>query len=288
MKWSVSFPQKLILFLQSVVPQESGKSLRRALASNLCRVNGKVERFASTQLRKGDVVELISSWKQVIATPRLEFKTLYEDDSILLVDKPAGWVCDPQSCGRTFGKDCFLVHRLDKDTTGVLAIAKSPKMRDHLMDQFATRLVEKKYLALADGIFNQKQGIRDTLLTKKKSYEGQTIWGSSTNGLQAITQWRVVAEGKLASLVLCSPLTGRTHQIRVHLAELGHPILIDRQYASHYRSPLFTKRVLLHAFHLRFQFEEKIIEARAPIPEDMKEALRFCGISDTIQKSIEP
>ena len=279
MKWLASASQKLILFLQNVsTTQESGKSLRRALASNLCRVNGKIERFGSTQLKKGDVVELASFWNRSLPLPRLEFKILYEDESLLLVDKPIGWVCDPENCTRTFGKDRFLGHRLDKDTTGVLAIVKSVKMRDCLIEQFAKRVVEKKYLALSDGIFKQKQGIQDTFLAKKRVYEGQTIWGSHFKGVQAVTPWSVVAEGTQASLVLCQPLTGRTHQLRVHLAELGHPILIDRQYAAQYRSPLFAKRVLLHAFHLKFRFEGKIIAATAPIPQDMKEALLFCGI----------
>jgi len=280
-KWLASSPQKLIVFLQSVGShQESGKSLRRALASNLCRVNGKIERFASTQLCKGDVVELVSSWKDVLLRPRLEFPTLYEDDFLLLVNKPVGWVCDPVNCMRTFGKDRFLVHRLDKETTGVLAIAKSSKARDCLMEQFAQRVVHKKYFALADGIFTLKQGIQDTRLAKKKSYEGQTIWGSSSFGQRAVTQWKVVAEGKLASLVLCQPQTGRTHQIRVHLAELGHPILIDRQYAAHYRSPMFAKRILLHAFHLKWEWEGKVMEVSAPMPQDMQEALLFCGIRE--------
>lgn len=279
MKWLASSPEKLILFLQNMsTTQESGKALRRALASNLCRVNGKIERFGSTQLKKGDVVELASCWKSSVAAPRLEFKVLYEDDSLLLVNKPMGWVCDPENCTRTFGKSRFLVHRLDKDTTGVLAIAKSSKVKDCLIEQFAKRAVEKKYLALADGIFKQKRGTQDTLLAKKRAYEGQTIWGSSSIGQHAVTEWAVAAEGKQASLVLCQPLTGRTHQIRVHLAELGHPILIDRQYAAHYRSSLFAKRVLLHALYLKFELEGEIIEAAAPVPQDMKEALLLCGI----------
>lgn len=261
--------------------QESGKSLRRALSSNLCRINGKIERFGSAQLHRGDRVELASFWK-TSPSPTLKFTTLYEDESLLLVDKPAGWICDPAHCSRTFGKDHFLVHRLDKDTTGVLAIARGAKMRDLLMEQFAKRAVLKKYLALADGIFRSKEGIRDTFLSKKKVYEGQTIWGSASSGQQAVTEWKVISEGTLASLVLCQPLTGRTHQIRVHLAELGHPILIDRQYAASYRSPLFAKRVLLHASSLQLDVDGKKIEARAPIPQDMKEALSFCGCHEPI------
>jgi 23S rRNA pseudouridine955/2504/2580 synthase/23S rRNA pseudouridine1911/1915/1917 synthase len=171
-----------------------------------------------------------------------------------------------------------IIHRLDKDTTGVLAIAKTPKVRDSLMEQFYERNVKKKYLALVDGIFLNKQGTRDTFLAKKKSYEGQTIWGSAPSGQQAVTQWKVIAEGNLASLVICQPFTGRTHQIRIHLSELGHPILIDRQYAANYRSPLFTKRVLLHALSLEFDLDGKTIKAQADLPQDFQQALVSVGI----------
>jgi RluA family pseudouridine synthase len=277
-KWIVPFPQRLIDFLSSMQETKiSGKSLRKALSSNLCRVNGGIERFASTQLRKGDRVELSPLWKKIKAP--LDLKILYEDESLLLVDKPAGWICDPIHCLRTLGKDRFLIHRLDKETTGVLAIAKSVKVRDQLMAQFASRKVEKKYLAIADGIFRKKDGVQDTLLSKKSSYEGQTIWGSGPRGLQAITEWSILSEGTLASLVLCKPLTGRTHQIRVHLAELGHPILIDRQYAANYRAPFFATRTLLHASFLQLDFDGKKIEALSPLPSDMKEALSCLGLS---------
>lgn len=281
MKWFVSSPQKLIAFLQSMMAQqESGKALRRALESNLCRINGKIERFGSTQLRQGDEVELASSWKTP-SSSALKFTTLYEDESMLLVDKPAGWICDDKHCSQSFGKDHFLVHRLDKDTTGVLALAKGPEIRDLLMEQFSKRVAVKKYLALADGLFRQKEGVRDTFLCRKKVYAGQTIWGSGSSGQQAITKWKVISEGNLASLVLCQPFTGRTHQIRVHLAELGHPILVDRQYAASYRSPLFAKRPLLHALSLELYLKDKKITAQAPIPQDMKDALSFCGCHTT-------
>jgi 23S rRNA pseudouridine955/2504/2580 synthase len=278
-KWQVSLSTKLITFLQrSVSDQISGKSLKKALSLNLCRVNNKIERFGSAPLYRGDVVELESSWQTLLAPSTPTFRTLYEDENLLLVDKPMGWVCEEANCGRTFGKNRFLVHRLDKDTTGVLILAKSKEAKNYLIERFSERSVHKKYFALADGIFKQKKGVRDTFLTKKKSFNGQTIWGSSFQGLQAITEWSVVEEGKQASLILCQPITGRTHQIRVHLAELGHPILIDRQYAAQYRSSLFAKRALLHASSIQFEYEGKKIEAFAPLPKDMKEALSLVGI----------
>ena len=281
MQWVADSPQKLIAFLQRVNSKDlSGKSLRRALASNFCRVNGKIERFASAQVRRGDRIELFALNQSSLKAPSFTFKTLYENEEFLLVDKPSGWICDPSRCAQTFGSNHFLVHRLDKDTTGVLAIAKSQKVKDEFIGLFTQKEVQKTYLALADGIFRDKKGVKSTLLSKKRVYEGQTIWGSSSIGKEAITHWEVLREGNLASLVLCRPLTGRTHQIRVHLAELGHPILIDRQYASRYRSAFSPSRTLLHACQLQFQWRGKEICARAPMPQDMQEACHFLDLDD--------
>lgn len=268
MKWLVSKPENLVSFIQKGVSVPcSGKFLRRVLESNLCRVNGKIERFGSTRLQRGDRVELAPDWKDLLSSKEPLFTTLYEDDSCLIVNKPAGWVCRDRS-------RCLLVHRLDKDTTGALLFAKGKLERDALMKLFSERVVEKEYLAIVDGIPKDEEGVRDTLLAQKKSYQGQTIWGSGHSGVKAVTHWKVLARGRDASLIRCMPVTGRTHQIRVHLSELNHPILIDRQYAERFRSPYFAKRVLLHARRLKFPFKGKEIEIEAPIPEDMISAMR--------------
>lgn len=271
MKRLVPSPQKLVAFLQDEIGEVcSGKFIRRVLEANLCRVNGLIERFGSTQLKRGDVVELAPAWKSVAAPSRpAGFPTLYEDDSARWIDKPAGWVCSEENCRQAFGGALKLIHRLDKDTTGVLGLAKGGKSRDAWMDLFAKREVEKKYLAIVDGIPKESKGVRETYLSRKKTFQGQTIWGSGPKGLHAVTHWQVLAVGKQASLLLCQPVTGRTHQIRVHLAEIGHPILVDRQYSDRFRSPLFALRPLLHAFQLRTSG----ISVEAPLPLDMRQAI---------------
>jgi 23S rRNA-/tRNA-specific pseudouridylate synthase len=147
------------------------------------------------------------------------------------------------------------------------------------MELFEKREVEKQYLALVDGIPSEMEGIRKSLLGKKGSFEGQTIWGSGSQGVTAITAWKVVAKGDRASLIQCEPETGRTHQIRVHMAEMGHPILVDRQYSQTYRCPQFFPRTFLHAHRLRFTLEGKLIEITAQLPPDMRHALRSVEIS---------
>lgn len=278
MKWLVPGPQKLVAFLQGQLGSYSGKFLRRLLEANLCRINGRVERFGSRVVNGGDAVELAPSWKSVLTPKLIQFETIYEDDSLKIVDKPAGWVCTDEEARASFGPKHYLVHRLDKDTTGLLILAKSPSVRDQLMECFEQRLIEKRYVALVDGIPSEKQGTRKSCLGKKGSFQGQTIWGSMPRGLSAVTHWECLEAGKKAALLLCSPETGRTHQIRVHMAEMGHPILIDRQYAKKFQTSLFIQRPLLHAFRLRFSFQGKDIDVSAPLPLDLREAIKKIGI----------
>lgn len=266
-RWKVSKKQKLVAFLQKNIG-ESGKKIRRMLEANSCRVNGSVERFGSIWLKPGDAVEFFPNekvWKH--------FSILYENEHLKVVDKPAGWICDPINCKRSFGPEVFLVHRLDKDTTGALLLAKNSQARDELMELFADRSVEKDYLALVDGVLREEEGLRESRLARKKSFQGQTIWGSSLKGDLAITRWKALARGERASLILCQPLTGRTHQLRVHLFEMGHPIVVDRQYAQTFRSNYFAARTLLHAKRLKFIFREEKIEVFSPIPSDLQEGV---------------
>ncbi len=269
---------KLVAFLQSALPEKlSGKALRRLLEMNGCRVNGRVERFGSTCIKKGDLVEILGQGVAQCTSPKalFPFTTLYEDADTLFVDKPAGWVCSEENCRRTFGSGVQLVHRLDKDTTGVLALAKNEKTHRDILELFAKREVKKEYLALVDGIPRQEMGVRESWLMKKRALAGQTIWGSGpSSGLLAVTHWKRVASGEESSLLLCQPTTGRTHQIRVHLAEMGHPILVDRQYAARFRSSLVSPRPLLHASKLCLGS----IEAEAPVPSDMQQGLHSVGI----------
>ena len=273
MKWVVSAPEKLNRFLQGQLDGHSGKAIRRLLDANLCRINGNAERFGSRNLKAGDRVELAPSFKSILRSKPIQFETLFENDSLRIVNKPKGFICSKENALKAFGPNCFLAHRLDKDTTGLLILAKGAKAREELLGLFKERKIKKSYLALVDGCVLEKEGRRESLLIKKGSYDGQTIWGSSLyQGLTAITTFKRLLVGKEASLLLCEPFTGRTHQIRVHMAEMGHPILVDPQYARSYRSKLFSSRPLLHAYRLEFSFHGKTIEITAPIPTDMREA----------------
>lgn len=274
MKWTVPRAQKLAPFLSEQLGS-SKKQLRKALEASLCRVNGTVERFASTILKKGDLVELSADWNAKRSIP--ELTVIFEDEYLKICNKPQGFVCS----------DVTLVHRLDKDTTGLLMFAKQG--RERFLELFKNREIQKTYLALVDGIPKYEKGRIETLLIKKGSFEGQTIWGSIPKSAQesdsknqtAITEWEKIAVGQNTSLLMVKPFTGRTHQIRVHLSEMGHPILVDRQYAKFFRCKLFFRRPLLHAWKLRFihPFSGLEMDLNAPLPADFQSALSSLSIS---------
>lgn len=271
---------KLILFLQDVVGPYSGKFFRKVLESNLCRINGKVERFGSSVIEKGDVVELCKDFELYLEKKEIKLDILFENDSFLIVNKPPKVISEDHEIQKILGKGHFLVHRLDKDTTGLLIIAKCLKVKEAFIALFEKKEVKKSYLALVDGDMGDKSGLIDTFFGKKGTFQGQTIWGSISKGVRATTEYKAVACSKFASLVECMPITGRTHQIRVHMAELNHPILVDRQYASHFKSNYFASRPLLHARRLEFVFNDQKIEIEAKLPQDFLDALRYHSLEN--------
>jgi len=275
-RWRLSHSSRLIDVLKERVNGSfSARFLKRALESNICRVNGRVERFASTLLCKGDVVELEADWETMESKRSPSYSILFEDEHLFVIDKPAGFVCSDQEFKKVLPYPCWLAHRLDKDTTGVLLFGKSPLIADELQECFEKRNVEKSYLAFVDGSLKQKQGVIESYLVKKRSFQGQTIWGANSlsQGLYAKTTWIRLAARQDVSLVYCLPETGRTHQIRVQLALIGHPILVDRQYGVSFRSSFFASRPLLHAFRLKLQWRDRLLHFEAPLPQDFKDAM---------------
>jgi RluA family pseudouridine synthase len=263
-RWRAETRVQLARFLQEKTGL-SGKKIRRLLEQNCCKINAKIERFGSVWIEKGTVVEFVFREET-----KISWKILFENDFFQIIDKPCNWVCSEPNCEKTFGRKLFLVHRLDKDTTGALLLAKTVLIRDELMHLFASRDIEKEYLALVDGIVAKDSGVIDNFLSKKGSFQGQTIYGAAAKGDRAITHWEVVKRGAQETLVRCHPLTGRTHQIRVHMAEMGHPILTDRQYAKHFRSKIVASRPLLHAHRLKFVYRGEKVDVVSPVPKDLQ------------------
>ncbi|MBS0628283.1 MAG: RluA family pseudouridine synthase [Verrucomicrobia bacterium] len=272
----------LLAFLKSKGAY-SVKDLKKAIASKACKVGGSVEFFSSRKLAQGEEVEFDSSF---LTKEDLSIAILFEDSDFVIVNKSAGIVSLPEEFKKFLGPkstNWSLVHRLDKDTSGIVLLAKNPKAEEAAKKLFSARSIEKLYLAIVDGRLFSKQGIIDSYLGKKGGYQGQTLYGSVSEkeGQRAITHYRLLALGKESSLVLCDLKTGRTHQIRVHLSELHHPILGDDQYRKKTFSCSYQpKRHLLHAWKLIFvhPFTLKNIKITAPIPADFDEALKNFGI----------
>ena len=207
----------------------------------------------------------------------MEFKILYEDEDILVIDKPAGIVADdiPRR-----------VHRLDKDTSGIFLVAKNDKALEFFQKQFKERKVEKKYLCLVVGNLKNKEGEIKTLLGRSpKDRRKQKVFLPQEPGAlgkrEAITNYKVLERFKNYDLIEVEPKTGRKHQIRAHFSYLGHPIAGDKLYGfKNQLCPKGLKRQFLHASYLKIKMpDEKIKEFRLELPEDLKSVIIFLARS---------
>ncbi len=270
-KFKVTLKEKgwtLLAYLREQCPDApSVKSLKRAIEEKRCTINGRVETFSTHRVSTGDEVEIeIHREKKV----ELKLHLLWEDEALIAYDKPAGWVSDPKNF------DGYLIHRLDKETSGVLLVAKSKPVLDQMIELFRQRQVEKTYWAIVDGVVKEKQGKIFTRLAPKNHFQGQTVYGSAAQGKLAETRWIKLAQAPQVSLLECYPLTGRTHQIRVHLKEIGHPIIGDYQYTKQFKCSYKAPRHLLHALAIAFPhpLSKKKLTLKAPIPPDFLAAFQ--------------
>lgn len=260
--------------------KESKRSLKRSIEKGLCIVNSKVERFASRKLSHGDVVEFKSSWVKDLRKDTTQIECLFEDESLLVINKPAGVESTPFIFPE---KDLFLVHRLDKGTTGVLLLAKSESVWKACVQEFRNRCVAKEYLALCFGEFQSSEGEVRNHLAKVGDYAGQSMWGEVPykKGKFAHTKWEVKEKTEGYSLVQCYPITGRTHQIRVHLQGIGHAVVGDFQYHREQALEHYVARPLLHASNLRIKHPAtmSVMTFHAPLPCDFKNFLKLININ---------
>jgi 23S rRNA pseudouridine1911/1915/1917 synthase len=218
---------------------------------------------------------------------------LYEDDDVVVIDKPQGMVVHPAR-GNYSGtlvqgllyrfaamRDGFgdtelrpgIVHRLDKETSGVLIAAKHPAAQEHLAEQFRCRRVKKTYLAILKGVPPKRDGTVETLHGRDPHHRKRFTW-KVERGKDARTEYRVLAAYGGYSFVSLQPLTGRTHQLRVHMLSLGCPVLGDPVYArSDSRFPDAT--LMLHAYRLSIALPGTAVPRRfrAPVPSRLKQVL---------------
>lgn len=196
---------------------------------------------------------------------------IYEDENIVIVDKPAGLLVHPD-----YFPNKRLVHRLDKDTSGLLILAKNEKTQDWLRGQFKNRKVEKKYLALVHGKLKDKKSIITKTISRSRKKGRIQTTAPIGKKREAVTRYKVLKEFDNYSLLEVMPKTGRTHQIRIHLTSIGHPIAGDSQYKFKRQvCPENLKRQFLHASYLKFSLlNGKIMEFKSDLSEDLQKVLK--------------
>jgi RluA family pseudouridine synthase len=249
--WCVEEETSLLHFLsKKLAGDHSCKSIKRAIDARRAYVNGRIERFASRRIAVGDCIEFeLSNFTE---TQTKKIILLYEDEHLLVIDKPSGWLCEEKCARRELGM-VWMVHRLDKETSGVLLFAKSISAKNQLDLLFAQRAIKKEYLAIVHGAMLRSSGTIDFAIDKKS----------------ATTHWTSLQKGVGCSLLACRPHTGRKHQLRIHLARIGHPILGDMVYGTR-KNEKYVRRLQLHARSLEFlhPVSQEVVCFTSPIPED--------------------
>lgn len=281
--WTISHHEQgssLLIFLKQQFSYCSKRAIKLALEHGACKINEQVERFSSTRLCLGDKVE----FSEHLLAVQNQKKSCFDDKLILFENafliaylKPSGQTTEQlHRVLIQYDPQLFSVHRLDKETSGIILFAKGVDNQAKIENLFRLRRVEKTYLAIVDRKVNTQAGDISNFLGKVGCYQGQTIWGevSKERGQLAQTSWTCMCTNEEASLLICRPKTGRTHQLRVHLSGMGHPILGDYQYGKKFSSPYQPSRQLLHAFGLSLPMETgKILNLTAPVPEDFNQAI---------------
>ncbi len=283
--------ERLDKALAAALPDLSRSQIQRLIKDACVTVEGRVAR-PSTRLEPGDrvIVRLPPPQPTALVAEAIPLDIVYEDADILVVNKPAGMVVHPAH-GHTSGTlvnavlaHCpalegvggeqrpGIVHRLDKDTSGLIVIAKNNRAHRELQRQFKAREVSKAYLALVEGRVSTPRGIIEAPIGRDPVHRQRMA--VVRNGREAITRYTVLETFPEYTLAEAEPVTGRTHQIRLHLAFIGHPVVGDRVYGRR-KQRLELNRYFLHAHRLTLSLPGRG-ERRtfiAPLPPELEAVL---------------
>jgi 23S rRNA pseudouridine1911/1915/1917 synthase len=287
--------QRIDRFLSENLKLISRSRIQKLIAGKMVLVNGSgVSKHY--RLSPGDSIQVQglegASGQNHIDPEAIDLDIVYEDEHIAIISKEAGMVTHPASgntshtlvnallyhfkdLSKLSGEErAGIVHRLDKDTSGLLIAAKNERVHYLLSDMFKDRAIKKTYIALAEGVFEEEKGKIDLPIGRSR-IDRRKMSVSIDKGRSSVTRFEVASEFRQAALLHVSPMTGRTHQIRVHLSYIGHPIIADRIYGSRHSERLAMriglKRQFLHAWRLEFvhPITGKKMEFEDPLPEDL-------------------
>jgi 23S rRNA pseudouridine955/2504/2580 synthase len=288
------------------LPDVSFNIVSRWSRTGQLRVNGKratpgdrIEAGQSIQFPPADAVPARAAKPERKREPLTEEETelvremvIYEDPSAFVLNKPPGLATQGGTkthhhldrlldglVDETVGRP-KLVHRLDKDTSGALLVAKTARAAGHFAKSFSGRTARKVYWALIVGVPSLEEGMVDAPLAKQPGTGGEKMYVDEEHGLPARTRWRVVDRaGNRAAWVELQPLTGRTHQLRAHMAAIGHPIVGDAKYGGPeaFLTGGISRKLHLHARRIRIDAPDGVIDVTAELPPHIAESLATLG-----------
>lgn len=298
--------KRIDVLLKTIEPSLSRAVFQRAVREGLVSVNGSSV-SPSYRPREGDRIDYeLPPVSEGLTAEDIPLAVLHEDNCILVLNKPSGMMVHPVRArqrgtlaGALLGYTDALsdaggplrpgiVHRLDKDTSGVMVIAKTNAAHEDISAQFKNRKVRKEYLVIVEGVLELDADRIDMCIIRDGKHPQKML--ESTEGKPARTDYEVVDRFARHTFVKALPRTGRTHQIRLAFRSLGHPVACDPGYGGKkiltegdlLGSPcdrILMRRQALHSSHLRFRHPEtkEPVSFEAPLPEDMAEAIRIAG-----------
>lgn len=264
--------QRLDILAFEQYPRYSRATIQKFIKDGRVSTNGETYLKPNTLVDENSLIELALPKAEPTQKPSI----IYEDADVIVFNKPNGMLSikkgdySAEPAIEDWGE---IVHRLDRDTSGVIIVAKNPATKAKLQKQFQDRKTHKTYYAITEGIPKQPHAIIKVPLAR--NLKKPTTFMPDPNGREAITEYKVVTTNKNRALVELKPQTGRTHQLRIHLAHIGTPILGDPVYNTKGQK---AKRMYLHAYSLEITIPGKEHGERktftADLPEDFKNALK--------------
>jgi 23S rRNA pseudouridine1911/1915/1917 synthase len=293
--------------LAATVPSLSRERLKALIRSGAVEAGGKAVRDPATKVRGEEALRVtVPEPTQAHNQPQdIPLTIVFEDEYLLVLDKPVGLVVHPAAgnldgtlvnallhhCGGSLSgiggvARPGIVHRIDKDTSGLLVVAKTDVAHEGLAKQFAAHSIDRRYLAIVNGAPNAAKGTVDAPLARSATNRKKIAIVEGNRGKRAVTHWRRLNVLTDAALLECSLETGRTHQVRVHMASIGHPLIGDPVYGRSEKThgkilkELRFHRQALHAAELGFTHpvNKNRLSFSSPMPPDMQELFNALGV----------